>query len=269
MGEAKCRPSVKLRRVVQAAVALGFRRSTRLDNLNCAERRKWTIWGQISPLPKFTLTISAGMKAYFVDAQGHVPFGAMKSAREIISGNAYDDTELGQTIWIEGTSKTSGTLSFEWFREWTDFQGNKHRASAPDSVNLTTFTWTGPHNVPGTSTYTYAADGGAVGQDASKWVPADATSTLVDSFQNIANGTDEGDYKWALGPVIRHAAYQASPKYTWDMDVNVVRVDVLLQDKGEAFPQPSSNLPRDGGNNTKNGIYSKFVSGNNKTDRPD
>ena len=155
-------------------------------------------------------------------------------------------------LWAEGVNPGSGTIGLSW----TD---GLH--SDTDSSKITVFTWQGPRNVPGTSRYTYAADGGMAGAGNSMWVAPLDGGTL---FSNTPSdtGTDKAEIKWDRGPIIGHGSYQAAPSYIWDMAVNVVRVQL-----GPEFILPvisgfttDGEAPYDLGNHsTINGAFSKLI----------
>ena len=140
------------------------------------------------------------------------------------------------TLWVEGVSAGTENLGLSW----SDLVH-----SAGDQSKMTVFTWSGPRNVPGTSTYTYQATGGLAGAS-STWVDGGTASMLVGvNTEDPATHADTAKFKWDDRPVVGGAAYQAAPGYTWDMGVNVVRVEVLPFPGGNAFTINPGATPRD------------------------
>jgi hypothetical protein len=159
------------------------------------------------------------------------------------------------TLWVEGVSAGTETLGLSW----SDLVH-----SAGDQSKMTVFTWSGPRDVPGTSRYTYAADGGMLGAGNSTWIAPYAGGDL---FSNTPSdtGTDKAEVKWKVGPLVGDASYQAAPGYVWDMPVNVVHVAVSPGAPGGAF-QVADSVPRDAGNallnnQVEHNVYSKVIDG--------
>ncbi len=112
------------------------------------------------------------------------------------------------TLYVEGISKASGDLKVNWTLGAQSINNS-------DQLKVTAFQWSGPLNVPGYSIYNYKAEG-ALGT--SKWVtPADGT---------IKTGANTSDVTilWGEGAVVGKAIYEVNSKYTWDLEVNVVRI---------------------------------------------
>jgi hypothetical protein len=98
-----------------------------------------------------------------------------------------------------------------------DWKNSTITFSAADEVKTTVFDWLGPLNVPGYSIYNYKASG-ALGS--SKW--ASPNSGTIKS----GSGTSDVDILWDGGPVVGKAVYEVNNNYVWDLEVNVVEVDV-------------------------------------------
>jgi len=111
-----------------------------------------------------------------------------------------------------------------------------------DRVKVSVFQWLGPLNVPDHSKYEYTAAGGMPGMGNSLWVSP--TGGSIDGSQEGDTTADQVRIKWNGGPAVGKAAYQASPNYTWDLEVNVVEV-VIENPPGE--PAFETGTPCDGG----------------------
>ena len=168
-------------------------------------------------------------------------------------------------LWVEGVNPGSGTLGLSW----TD---GLHSDS--DSSKITVFTWQGPRNVPGTSSYTYGATGGYPGP-ISTWVGGGTGSTLLETHEsNPSDPFDVGDtgrFKWTDGPMIGSVSYKPALDYVWDMNVNVVRVEVLPLPGGKVFTinQPTPRDLAGGGTIRPGAIPGNAVSGMTVNALPD
>ncbi len=113
-------------------------------------------------------------------------------------------------MYVEGLSKDSGELKVNWELGGESIQNG-------DRLKVTAFEWSGPQNVPGYSIHNYKADGALA---ASKWVtPSDGT------IKTGAN-TSDATILWGKGQVVGKAVYEVNDKYTWDLGVNVVEVEL-------------------------------------------
>ena len=167
-----------------------------------------------------------------------------KGPQILHNGEQFPDADV--VLWVEGRTQGTGTLTLTWKRTWTDFQGTVRTETVDDSVKINTVEFAGPQDVPGTSTYTYSATGGVSGAG-STWVGGGVGSTMESPNQeNPATNTDTAQFKWARGPIIGHAAYQAAPGYIWDMEANVVRVDVKPPPAPLKEFDVGDDVPRDG-----------------------
>jgi hypothetical protein len=178
---------------------------------------------------------------------------------EVVNGVGLDPSK-SWTFYVEGVGVGAGAVTLTY----TSPDGKV----ATDFCNFTVFSWTGPGDVPGTSTYTYAADGGAPGDD-SKWVGGGQGETMVGASGQL-NGDpniDIAKFKAARGPIIGKAGYQAAVGYVWDYEVNVVRVAISAPVDQNGIEQyeflfaPRDSAPRDGGNMVINGEDSKTILG--------
>lgn len=167
-------------------------------------------------------------------------------------------------IYVEGANQGVTVLTLNWTSNSTV---NGKPLTSDDSVKITVFNLRGPQDVPGTSTYTYAADGGAVGPGASKWVTG-FDATISNSIEDPGSGTDTAKYTFPRGPALGLPSYLAGPGYIWSLEVYVVRVDVTRPDVGSVFT-PSNGAPTDNGIETvhytltNKDVVSKVIDGRN------
>ena len=189
----------------------------------------------------YSLTIPNNVYVYSDNATG-----TFKGTSRITSGQQLADAD--QVLWVEGRgmAQGSGTLTLTWTRTWTDFQGTVRTETVNDSVKITTVEFAGPRDVPGTSIYTYAATGGVPGAG-STWVGGGVGGTMkTPNQENPTTNTDTAQFNWNPGPIIGHAAYQAGPGYIWDMEANVVRVDINPPAAPKKEFDVDPDVPRDG-----------------------
>jgi hypothetical protein len=152
------------------------------------------------------------------------------------------------TLWVEATGTVAGNLRVVWHA--------KDGSASTDYIVLHSFKMLGPHNVPGTSKYTYEADGGLAGPD-SFWLGGGNGGNLIGAnTEDPTTHADTAQFKWERGPAIGTAPYQAAPGYTWVMDVNVVRVQLGPDAALKATSQfEATQAPIDDGNH----LYSNNV----------
>lgn len=118
------------------------------------------------------------------------------------------DASVETMVYVEGISKDSSDLKVNWTLGGQSINNG-------DQLKVTAFEWTGPLNVPGYSIYNYKAEGALA---TSKWItPSDGT---------IKTGANTSDVTilWGEGAVVGKAVYEVNDRYTWDLEVNVVRV---------------------------------------------
>jgi len=128
--------------------------------------------------------------------------GAVTSATEF---DATEDTDL----FVEGISAGSGYIKINW----TDAT---HTLEDCDAIKITVFSWVGPLSVPGYSIHRYTATGAADG----------AWTTPSNGGINSGAGSNDITVLWTSGPANGAAVYQATSDYVWDLEVNVVQVDL-------------------------------------------
>ncbi len=128
------------------------------------------------------------------------------------SGPVSPDTEISAaadtTLYVEGVEQGSGTLVANWSNETKS-------VNDADELKITTFSWSGPLDVPGDAVYTYTASGALPG---SGWI--DSPNTVI--MTGLASST--ATIRWDDGPEVGHATCWVNDSYRWDMDVNVVEV---------------------------------------------
>jgi hypothetical protein len=156
---------------------------------------------------KYTLTIPDHLRVW------------KKADRTGIVGDLTElegDGEAARTLYVEGIAAGSGLLKL-------NVQGAVVKADV-DRVTISTFTWSGPQNVPGNAIYDYYATGGKPGE--ALWTGATSGGLLDDAV-------DHAIIKWDSGPAVGAAVYQASLKYQWGLNVNVVNVDIRPNDEND------------------------------------
>jgi len=132
------------------------------------------------------------------------------------------DANVESTVYVEGVSKGTGELKLHW-------KLGEQKLLNGDQIKITAFKWSGPLNVPGYSAYSYKAENAL---PTSKWVtPSGGT------IKSGAN-TSEVDILWGEGAVVGKAIYQVNDKYTWDLEVNVVRVKLGTVNRITYQPDP-------------------------------
>ena len=128
-------------------------------------------------------------------------------------------TDADKTLYVEGTAQGTGVITVDLYFWWVPL------IRGADSLTVNVFEWLGPLNVPGYSNHLYTAAGGAPGIGASKWLaPTDGGS--LDWSSDGDEFPDQARIMWNGGPVVGRACYQASPDYVWDLNVNVVEVQI-------------------------------------------
>jgi len=131
-----------------------------------------------------------------------------------------------ETLYVEGYQPGGGILYIDWWNETCEI-------NAADTVAVTVFDWEGPLNVPDHSIHRYTATGGASGPGSSTWLePVNGSITWSSQADP---GPDEVKIKWNGGPAVGKAVYQAAPDYIWDLEVNVVQVEIAPPDEGSTF----------------------------------
>ena len=145
------------------------------------------------------------------------------------------DATTTTTLYVEGYEEGTGTISLDW----TNVDGQVSRDV--NTLTIHVFAWKGALNVPDYSKYQYLAWGGDPDTGASGWL--DPVGGSIDSTDEPPEGWSQAStIKWNGGPEVGHAIYQASPDFTWDLKVNVVRVQVTAPNKG-ASPDGSGFVP--------------------------
>ena len=131
------------------------------------------------------------------------------------------------TVYAEGIREGVGYLSLTW-------SSSARMVQNIEAVRLTTFTMTGPLNVPGAVGYKYTAAGLPAGL--AHWLnPVGGSAT---GGVNSANET----IKWDNSPEVGRAVLQINDQYQWYLEVNVVQF--TLGNSGIVYGgPPSQNRP--------------------------
>ena len=120
------------------------------------------------------------------------------------------DANATHPLYVEGIAQASGSIK-------VNLEIGTATIGPCDEVRVTTFSWAGPLNVPGYAAYPYTATG-ALGT--SKWI-ADATGTI-----KAGADTSAVTILWGSGPCVGKAVYQVNADYIWDLEVNVVGIEL-------------------------------------------
>ncbi|MBX7222379.1 MAG: hypothetical protein K1Y36_20685 [Blastocatellia bacterium] len=115
-------------------------------------------------------------------------------------------------LYIEGTAQGIVTLSVNWKEGSTTINN-------ADSIKITVFAWLGPLNVPGYAIYRYTAQGALA---TSKWIAPSQGSI------NQGDGSSDVQVLWGEGGVVGKAVYQANSNFIWDLEVNVVKIQLAI-----------------------------------------
>ncbi len=153
----------------------------------------------------YTLTIPGNVKVWKNKEKG---------TANAVTGSTTFNATTDTTLYVEGVESGSDDLKLNWSDGTTTL-------NACDSIKVNVFFWLGPLNVPGYSKHQYAAAQSRV-LPGSKWVApvGGALST---------GGTGQSDVRilWGEGPTVGKAVYQVNANFVWDLQVNVVRVQIL------------------------------------------
>ena len=121
----------------------------------------------------YSLDIPTGFRVYrSKDA------GVSKKDVEVTGGQKL--IGFSGSLWVEATGSVSGNLKLTWTA--------KDGTTSTDYVVLHSFTMQGPHDVPGTSTYTYKATDGLPGDD-SFWLGGGNGGNLSAQMRKIQSRT--------------------------------------------------------------------------------
>ena len=147
---------------------------------------------------------------YKLDIPSHLKVWRNADRSDEITSTTAIDAKVDTTVYVEGITKAAGELKLNW-------SNGTHAKAASDVIKITAFEWSGPLNVPGYSIYNYKAAGALAD---SKWLtPGDGTI-------KTGAGTSDVTILWGEGAVVGKAIYEVNDKYTWDLEVNVVRVKI-------------------------------------------
>ncbi|MBC7782288.1 MAG: hypothetical protein H7144_00495 [Burkholderiales bacterium] len=197
------------------------------DTANSADMlQTGAIAGESDLLPVTLTAVPGGAPGmYKLSIPGHLKVwensdrtGAITASTELTPGAA------GKTVYVEGVSAGSGLLKVNWIVNGATYTG-------VDQVKITAFTWTGPLNVPGHSIYRYTASGALPG---SEWINPAVGGTIVTPPAAAA-----ADIRWDGGPIVGKASYQVNGDYVWDLEVNVVQIEISATNNTASYPGSS------------------------------
>lgn len=131
---------------------------------------------------------------------------------EKVTSDTKIDASKTTVLYVEGIKKDSGEIKLSWTL-------GKDTIANGDRVKVTAFQWTGPLNVPGYSVHNYKAEGAL---NNSQWV--------TPSKGSVKEGVGTSDVKilWGEGGEVGKAIYKVDDNYKWELEVNVVKVEVSI-----------------------------------------
>ena len=129
------------------------------------------------------------------------------------------------TLYIEGIAQDVEALTLSWSNEHAECPNT-------DRVQLTVFNWQGPLNVPGYAAYHYIVSGDLPA--GAGWSGATDGATV-----QSGQGTPGATILWGAGPTVSRMQLTVNEDYWWELEVNVVRIDVGAGQNGISYTNPA------------------------------
>jgi hypothetical protein len=178
--------------------------------------------GPASTSNVYTLTIPSNVRVW----QNPDRTGAVTSTTSIVM-----ETGADKTLYVEGISKAVGTIQLNYTNGTATY-------SDLDRIKLTVFNWLGPLNVPGDAKYEYSAQGLPLG--VGEWI-----TPVGGAIASTATPRD-ATILWNNNPAVGRAVFQADTDYVWDLEVNVVQIQISAANNSATYPGTIHQWPTNG-----------------------
>ena len=130
--------------------------------------------------------------------------GAISETTDIAAG-------VDTTLYVEGSIPSAGELKLNW-------KNSSSTITDADRVKVTVYEMTGPLNVPNYSAYEYKATGA---------LPTSGWTGVSGGVISAGANTSDAKILWDTATAtVGRPSYKVNDNYIWDMEVNVVQVEL-------------------------------------------